>query len=314
MFWAILILLVVLSYYILQSYIIALVSAFILAYLIKPVYNLMKNKINKKLSAVLCIIMLFLTIMIPIFWIFKQIIQQAYSSIAVSDLNVFIDKLSSTAIFQKLNIDLSLLSQNVIPYFISLLKSTIFYIPSFLISVTITLIGTYFILTNWEYLSSSIRDFIPFQDKDRIIKEIAKMTDGIIYGTILIGILEFVVSAFGFYALGINSYLLLSLLIFIFAFIPGGPGIVWVPLLVYEIYQESYITALGVLIIGLVISFYIDTILRTQILGKKSNVNEFIMLLGVLGGVSVFGLFGFIIGPIILVYTIKLLQENLRQQ
>lgn len=67
-------------------------------------------------------------------------------------------------------------------------------------------------------------------------------------------------------------------------------------------------TAIGVLITGLILST--DTILRPKIIGSVSNINSFIMLLGVLGGIALFGLLGFIIGPVVLVFSIKLLKES----
>ncbi len=44
-------------------------------------------------------------------------------------------------------------------------------------------------------------------------------------------------------------------------------------------------------------------------MGDKANIHPFVMMIGVLGGIAIFGIFGFILGPLILVYTIKLVQE-----
>ena len=102
-------------------------------------------------------------------------------------------------------------------------------------------------------------------------------------------------------------------IIFFLAFIPGlGPTIVWAPMAIYYLIVKDYSTMIGVIITGLVLSSFIDTIFRSKILGKRTNLNPFIMLIGILGGIAVFGIFGFIVGPIILIYTIKLLEEALQ--
>ena len=58
-----------------------------------------------------------------------------------------------------------------------------------------------------------------------------------------------------------------------------------------------------------ILSYFFDAILRFNIIGKKTKINPLIMLIGILGGIYVFGVFGFVIGPLILVYTLKIVQE-----
>jgi predicted PurR-regulated permease PerM len=168
----------------------------------------------------------------------------------------------------------------------------------------------YFILINWTSISIYLSKFIPLENKEKVMREIADSTHSLIYGTFMIGLIEFTIAALGFYLCGISPYFLMAALVFVFAFIPGGPGFVWVPLLVYQLFKGSYYSALGILIIGLIISIYADTILRNRILGNKTKINPFVMLLGVIGGVSIFGLFGFIIGPLILEYTLRILKQT----
>jgi predicted PurR-regulated permease PerM len=113
----------------------------------------------------------------------------------------------------------------------------------------------------------------------------------------------------GFYILGIPMYLVLSFIIFFLTFIPGGPALVWVPLAIYIIFQRNLFIVIGVLILGIILSYILDTAVRIKILGNKSQINPLIMLIGVLGGIYIFGLFGFIIGPLILSYSLKIIEE-----
>ena len=107
---------------------------------------------------------------------------------------------------------------------------------------------------------------------------------------------------------------LLLFLSFFLAFIPGlGSAIVWVPLAIYYLFFENWFTFIGVVVTGVILSVFVDTILRTKLLGKKSNINPYIMLIGILGGISLFGIFGFIIGPLILIYSLKIIREYLKR-
>jgi predicted PurR-regulated permease PerM len=78
-----------------------------------------------------------------------------------------------------------------------------------------------------------------------------------------------------------------------------GAGIVWAPVAAYflltgAIWQGIVLTAFGVLVIGLV-----DNLLRPILVGKDTRMPDYLILLSTLGGLAVFGLNGFVIGPLI---------------
>ena len=124
-------------------------------------------------------------------------------------------------------------------------------------------------------------------------------------------LIEFVVGVIGFYLVGVKAYILLPALIFLFAFIPGlGPVLVWGPLAIFYIALQDYPTGIGVIIVGLIISLVIEILLRNKLVGSSTGINPLVMLIGIIGGMTIFGLFGFIIGPLILVYTLKLIQQT----
>jgi len=64
----------------------------------------------------------------------------------------------------------------------------------------------------------------------------------------------------------------------------------------------------GVIVTGIILMVGIEFIFYTRFVGIKSRIHPFILLVGVFGGISVFGVFGFIIGPLLLANSIQLLQ------
>lgn len=314
-FWVIIIGLIILSAYVIKPFIIALVSAFILAYLVKPVYDRMSRKFNRKLSALSCVVLIIIVIVLPLSAVAGGIIKQAYESVNETNVQQFLDKISSNSIVESLGLELNDIKEKGISLLVSWLTGVISYLPSLILSILITIIGVYYILMNWEYLASVLKKYIPFENKNKIINEVSEITDNIVYGTVLIGIIEFAVALIGFYISGVKFFLLLPMLIGLLAFIPGlGPAIVWVPLGAVYLFSGNYYALIGVIITGLIISIYIDTFLRVKIIGNKAKINPLVLLIGILGGVAIFGIFGFIIGPLILVYTIKLVQEGIGQR
>ncbi len=315
LFWITLIVLIILSYLIIKPYIISLISAFILAYLTRPVFSYLSPKIGKNLSALSCIFLIIIIIILPLGTVITGIIAQAKESISADFIKSTLNSISSYPFIQKLNINLATLSEKGLEILIVLIKFSASTIPSILLSIFITLFGIYYIFVSWDSLAGKLKLYLPFKDKHRVIKEISEITNSLVYGTILLGFIEFLVAATGFFILGVKSYLLLSAIVFLSAFIPLlGPAAVWLPMMVYYLFTQNYFTAIGLLIVGIILSVGIDTFLKIKLLGKKTEINPLVMLIGILGGISLFGIFGFIIGPLILVYAIELIEELIRKR
>ena len=313
-FLAIVILLVILSYLMIKSSLIPLLSSFILAYLTKPLYDRLSKKIPKSLSAIICILIVIILVVLPSSLIISNIINQSRGALSVNNLSPILEKISSNEFIQNIGLDLESLKDKGIAILISLIGSTAAYLPLLIFSIFIALFSMYFILVYWDSLVSQLKDLLPFDNKEKISREIDSATRGMIHGILLVAIIEFFVALIGFYISGVEAYFLFATLVFILAFIPGlGPAFVWVPTLIYYLITSNYYTAIGVLIIGLIITIFFDTFLINKLTSKAAKINPVIMLLGVVGGISVFGIFGFIIGPLVLYYTIKLVQESIKE-
>jgi len=312
-FWAIIVALIILSFFIVRPFLIPLISAFILAYLSLPLYNKLKKSIPKFLSAIICVILVMVIIILPLGTIATGITAQTSSALSQGNLKSLLQDFSKAPIIKSLNLDLSNLTENFLELTSSLIKSALSHLPSIIISLIIILFGMYYILISWDTLSLKLKEYLPFNNKKEIAKEISQITNTLVYGTIFIAMIEFIVSTLGFYLSGVPSFLLLSAIIFFFAFIPGlGPTIVWVPMALYYLITQNYFALAGVIITGLILSNYVDIILRAKVLGDRVKLNPLLMIIGILGGISIFGIFGFIIGPLILIYTIKLIEEAVK--
>lgn len=305
----ILALFIFLAYKIIAPYIIVLISSFILAYLVRPVYVLLNKKLNNSFSAVICIILVLAIFIVPLFLVLSQVGFQAYNFANSGGIEKITDKISELPVPSSWDINVEEASTTFLNFIWSNAKGFLTEIPTIILSFLVLLFGLYYTLISWESLSKKVEKLLPFKNKQKVAEEINKSTKGIIYGYLLIAILDFLVASVGFYFLGIKIYLLLAFMIAIFAFVPGvGPGFVWVPTAIYYFVAGNYFVAGGVVVLGLIMGLLIETLLMTKILGKTANIHPLIMLLGILGGTALFGLFGFIIGPLILVYTIRIIE------
>lgn len=306
----IVLILIFLSYRIIEPYIIVLISSFILVYLARPLFNFFKPKFGPGLSAFICLILTLLVLILPTALVITTLANQATSVLEITDLTSVIDKVTSIPILNKINFNWDNAVEKLSEFIFSLVGNILGKIPGLLVSGLIFLFSFFYILVGWSSLTKQIKKFIPFKEKDRITNEINRATHGIIFGYLLVAILDFVVSAIGLYFAGMSYYLLLSFLVAILVFVPGlGPSVVNLPLLVYFALIGNWYSFFIVLATWAFISIVIETFLASKVLSGRSRIHPMIMLLGILGGTTLFGLFGFIIGPLILVYTLRLVKE-----
>lgn len=312
--FALLALLIFLSYKILQPFFIILITAFVLAYLTRPLFVKLNKKLPKGLSTLISLILVLLIILIPISFVTVNIINEAKTHITPEN----IDSLTNLAIknqeflSENLGIDFSEFVQQTSLFIAGFITDSLSKIPSFLFLLFILSFSYFYFLYDWDNTVNWLKSVMPFKNKKEKFDEISETARNIVRGSLVLALIEAAIGFVGFYLLDINLAFVLSFLLFFLAFIPSiGPGLIWVPLAIYFALIGDYVSLGGILVLGIILSYGIDTIFRSKWIGEKAKMHPLIMLLGILGGISVFGVFGFIIGPLVLLYTIKYFEELL---
>jgi predicted PurR-regulated permease PerM len=119
-------------------------------------------------------------------------------------------------------------------------------------------------------------------------------------GTAVIGLIQGTAAGIAFAVVGIPSAVFWGTVMTVLSIIPGiGTALVWVPAAVILAAQGLWIKAIGLtLFCGLVVGS-VDNLLRPRLVGKDTEMHDLMILLSTLGGIVLFGLTGFIIGPIV---------------
>ncbi|MEK6915248.1 MAG: AI-2E family transporter [Nanoarchaeota archaeon] len=305
--------LVTISLLIIKSYVVAIISAFIITYLIYPIHKKLEKKMPSNVAAGITLASIVIIILLPLTLVIKEIVSQIYGAIQSGKVLWVIEKIESFGPIASYNLNLSDLTNNFLSIGVKTLSGITLSVTASLVSFFVMIFVSYYLILNWPTLKIKVKNYIPFNNKEKIIRDIADITKKIVRGTLLLALIESLVAGIGFRLAGIDSYLILAVLIGLFAFIPGGPAIVWVPTLIIKMIQGDYLSSIIILIFGLFISVYLDTILRTKIAGKESRIHPAIMLLGVMGGTPLLGLAGIIVGPLLLSYTLEILEEILKE-
>ncbi len=121
-----------------------------------------------------------------------------------------------------------------------------------------------------------------------------------IKSTILVGGLQGVLGGLLFFATGVPSPLIWGIVMAVFATIPvTGTFLVWLPAGVIMILTGHLWQGIVILVVGALIVSTIDNLLRPMIVGKDMQMHPVLVLFSTLGGLVVFGLSGFVIGPLV---------------
>ena len=161
---------------------------------------------------------------------------------------------------------------------------------------------TFFLLRDGRHYGEMIREALPLRPhlRDRLILNFLVVVRATMKGTVVVAVLQGLVGGIIFSLLGIPGSLLWGVLMGFFSLLPAvGTGLVWVPMSIYllatgQIWQGSVLAFCGMFVIGM-----IDNLLRPVLVGRDTRLPDFVVLIATLAGLQLFGLNGFIIGPVI---------------
>ncbi len=166
----------------------------------------------------------------------------------------------------------------------------------------IMLYSMFFFLIDGGTLLNRILYYLPLRDEDekKLIEKFRSVTRATLKGTAVIGALQGGLAGLAFAVVGIPSSIFWGTIMTVLSIVPGiGTGLVWVPAAIILIAGGSLGKGIGLaLFCGLIVGS-IDNFLRPQLVGKDTQMPDLLILLGTMGGIMMFGILGFIIGPII---------------
>jgi predicted PurR-regulated permease PerM len=172
----------------------------------------------------------------------------------------------------------------------------------FMIGLGIMLYLLFFLLRDGKALAERVKEAVPLRSdqKAALFGRFADVVRATVKGGILVAIAQGALGGLAFWFLGIHAALLWAALMAFLSLLPAiGAGLVWVPVAIYllatgAVWQGISLILYGVLVIGLV-----DNLLRPFLIGKDTKLPDYVVLISTLGGIQVFGLNGFVIGPLI---------------
>lgn len=166
----------------------------------------------------------------------------------------------------------------------------------------ILLYSMYFFLVDGERILKRMLYYLPLPpaDEERMMENFLSVTRATLKSFLVIGVLQGGLTGLAFALAGIPSYILWGAVTAVASMVPAvGTAAVWVPASIILAMGGHVGKAVGVFAFCAVVVANVDFFLRPRLVGKDTRMHEMMALLGTLGGIAVFGLAGFIIGPIV---------------
>src|SRR3989344_2127892 len=336
-FLLILIGIIVIGFLIVRPFIGAIISGAILAYLFYPVYRRIGNFIkNENARAFLVSLLLIFIVTIPGMIALSLLAKEAfqtYSTIGQYRLGSnFLEFICSngdnmlcgwTKSFlsflpaSDLNVYMQSVIEKITSGIIQSLSRMLAAIPSLVLNIVIILFVVYYLLKDGKKMTEKLSELLPLSksQKEHVFKRFEQITYGVFMGNLAVALIQGVAGGIGFMIFGVSSPILWGFVMALFALIPYfGTAIVWLPaalnlILIGNLTANNSMTMKGILLIiyGLLVISSVDNIVKPKIIGSKADIHPLLVLLGVFGGLNLFGVMGFIIGPIMLALLLVLI-------
>ncbi len=299
----------------------AVLWATIFAILFAPLNRRLRRALKRTPAAIATILIVIVLVIVPLYIIANSLLDEVlsvYQMIRTGQLNVgaylqhvldilpdplirlleHFDLTDPRALQQSLNEIATRASQLLAAEAISIGQNSL----SIFFALLIMLNLLYFLLRDGDPLSKRIQEAIPLRadQQEAFVTKFAVVVRATVKGNIIIALTRGALGALVFWFLDIRAPLLWGAIMALFSLLPlVGPALVWLPVAIYlftvgAVWRGVFLIAFGTIVMSLV-----DGIMRPILVSKTAKVPDHLVLLSTLGGLSIFGISGFVIGPLI---------------
>jgi predicted PurR-regulated permease PerM len=161
---------------------------------------------------------------------------------------------------------------------------------------------TFFLLRDGSGLAHQIEDAVPLRPDLRraLLDKFTTVIRATVKGSLIVALIQGLIGGIVLWALGVHGAALWGAAMAFMSLLPAiGTGLVWAPIAIYllasgAIWQGSVLIFCGMFVIGMV-----DNVLRPILVGRDVKMPDYVVLISTLGGLDIFGINGFVIGPVI---------------
>ena len=325
-FLSLLILVTVLAYFLMKPFLMPFLVAVILAHIFNPVYKkILRFTKREWLSSASTYFIIALIIIIPLIFIISTLIGEIHTLV----INFNSNPDSAKRMIENINASIStwplmryfdfqkITNYDTIVSFIKsfsqhslvILQNTFSGLAQFVFLFFVVSFSLFYLFIDGKKLIDRIMRMLPLSDEYEkiLMEEIDSTMRATIKGTIFISIAQGGIGSLIFFVAGVASPIILGIMMAVFSVIPPiGSALVWVPVALVMLALGHAQAALGIFLMGTILIGIVDNFLRPRLVGKDTQLHPLVILFSTLGGIAIFGIFGFVIGPVIMAIFVAL--------
>jgi len=314
--------------YFLRRYFMLIVIAAIVAYLFTPLYNRLRAKINGGLATTLTVLAALATVVIPVIAVVSlATVQISRMLIGVSewaktaDLNALGDKAINTVnqllgrlpfqtptiTLDSLRSNLGKVAQTIGEWLLHTLSGAAGGAIGLITSAIIFLYVLISFLVNQTELITLIRRMNPLGEEanDLYLAKMGAMVKGTVKGQFIIALIQGTLGAISIYIAGFHdAFFVFAILLIALSVIPLGSGIVTIPFGIGMMLFGNVAGGAFVVLFHLIGITNVDNFLRPILVPREARLDPALMLLSVFSGIAMFGFFGIILGPVLMIVIV----------
>jgi len=160
----------------------------------------------------------------------------------------------------------------------------------------------FFFFRDGERIVAALVRAIPMGDERerQLFRKIAEVSRATVKGTIIVAAVQGAIGGVLFALLGIPAAAFWGVAMGVLSLLPAvGAALVWVPAAIVLLATGAFWKGVALIIGGTLVIGLVDNVLRPILVGRETKMPDYLVLLATLGGLTIFGMAGFVAGPVI---------------
>lgn len=326
--------LLALAYLILRNFLTPLVWAVILAYITWPMHHRLNRLLRDRpnTSALLMTFVLFSAIVIPLLWfsfLLKSEVVSVYHALGEflgkkPELPEFVARLPFVGEeirkgFDQLTENPAELRARLAPLLRTLSGHLLQIVGDVGLNAAVlglTLLSAFFLYRDGHQAIGQVKQVLRLVLGERMqgyFTTAGNTVKAVVYGLVLTAIAQGGLAGLGYWFVGIQSPVLLSLVTMFFSLIPFGTPVVWVGASLWLLANGEKWAATELFLWGALVVSWVDNLVRPLVISGATRIPFLLVMFGVLGGLTTFGFVGLFLGPVILAVMLAVWREWLEE-
>ena len=176
-------------------------------------------------------------------------------------------------------------------------------IPALVVGAVVFLFTFYYLLRDGDAFVAWLRTAVPLDaaTADELIERTDDLLWAAVVGNVIVAGIQAVLTVLAFLVIGFANIVFWGVVTFVLSLLPLiGASIVWAPAVVFLLLVGDVPAAVGLLIWGAIVVSGSDNVVRPLAMQRGAELNPGLLVLGIFGGVAVFGFLGLFVGPVVL--------------